>query len=334
LPPPGRRRNVVLVVFAVAATALAIVLIGEAAHFPTLLRRLRHASPVWLVVCALGEVVAFAGYAVSYQAVAGMSGGPQLSLRTVLRVIGLSFGAFSVATVAGGLSVDFWALREAGEPAHVASARVIALETLRWAVMGIAICAAAIGVLATAAEHPPWPVEAAWLALVPACFAGGLWVSSRGRRERFTAAATGRLRQALGVAVSALVMIRQLVARPGPVRTRAIGGAALFWVGDLLCAWAGLRAFGVSLSPVPLLLGYVTGYVAVAVPLPAGGSGSVDAAMTGGFVLAGAPLSAALLGAVAFRVFNFWLPALVAAGSAIGARGLRQQLHEVAQERA
>jgi uncharacterized membrane protein YbhN (UPF0104 family) len=56
--------------------------------------------------------------------------------------------------------------------------------------------------------------------------------------------------------------------------------------------------------------------------------------MTGGFVLAGAPLSAALLGAVAFRVFNFWLPALVAAGSAIGARGLRQQLHEVAQERA
>jgi uncharacterized membrane protein YbhN (UPF0104 family) len=334
LPTSGRRRAVLFAVLAVAATAGAIVLIGEAAHFPALLRRLRRATPTWLIVCAGGELIAYAGYALSYQAIAGMAGGPQLPLPIVLRVIGLSFGAFSVATVAGGLSVDFWALREAGEPAVPASARVIALETLRWAVMGIATCAAAVVVLVGSADHPPWPVEAAWLALVPACFAGGLWISSPRRRDRFTETAShGRVRRALGVAVTSLVMIRQLASHPGAVRLRAIGGCAVFWLGDLVCAWAALRAFGVSLALAPLVLGYVTGYVSVGLPLPAGGSGSVDAAMTGGFVLAGAPLSAALLGAVAFRVFSFWLPALLAAGSVLTARGLRRRLHEVAEQR-
>ncbi len=330
----GRKREAVLVLLALATTAVVIVVIGEAAHFPTLLRRLRHATPTWLVVCAGGELLAFAGYAVSYQAVAGMSGGPQLSLPVVLRVIGLSFGAFSVASVAGGLSVDFWALREAGEPARTASARVIALETLRWAVMGIAICAAAVIILVGSYSHPAWPVEAAWLALIPACFAGGRWISAVGRRDRFTdPAVTGRIRRALGVAVRALVMIRELVSRPSAARARAIGGSVAFWLGDMICAWAALRAFGVTLGALPLLLGYVTGFVAEAVPLPAGGSGSVDAAMTGGFVLAGAPVSAALLAAVAFRVFSFWLPAIAAAASVLTARGLRRKLHEVAEQR-
>jgi uncharacterized membrane protein YbhN (UPF0104 family) len=55
--------------------------------------------------------------------------------------------------------------------------------------------------------------------------------------------------------------------------------------------------------------------------------------MTGGFVLAGAPLSTALLGAVAFRVFNFWLPAFTALGSAATLGGLRRRLHEIAASR-
>ena len=55
--------------------------------------------------------------------------------------------------------------------------------------------------------------------------------------------------------------------------------------------------------------------------------------MTGGFVLAGAPLGAALLAAVTFRVFSFWLPALVAVPSMLGVRGLRDRLHEIAAQR-
>ena len=107
------------------------------------------------------------------------------------------------------------------------------------------------------------------------------------------------MRRGLGVAVRALTYLRELVlSEPWSVKRAALAGATALWVGDLACAWAALHAFGVSLPLAPLLLGYGIGFVSNALPLPAGGSGGVDAALTGGFVLAGAPVSAALLGAL------------------------------------
>ena len=328
-----RKRLLLSVVLAIVGTVLVVLLLGQAAHFATLLRRLQASDPAWLVLCLAGEVLAYAGYICSYQAMASLDGGPRLSLPTVLRIVGLAFGAFSVATAIGGLSVDFWALREAGEPAHLASARVIALETMRWAVVSLATCAAAAVVLLGVGHDVGWVVPVAWLVVVPLCFAGGIWISATGRRERFTADRGSALRTALGVAVRALVYIRTLLRESIGVQVRAIGGGALFWAGELLCAWAALRAFGTSVGPAPLLLGYITGYISVGLPLPLGGAGSVDAAMTGGFLLAGAPLGTALLAAIVFRLFSFWLPALGALLSVVTVRGLRARLREVAAAR-
>jgi uncharacterized membrane protein YbhN (UPF0104 family) len=330
-----RKRVLVTVGLALVATVVVIVLIGQAAHYADLLTRLRDAQPGWLVLCAFGEIVAYAGFVASYQAMAELDAGPRLPYLTVVRVVGLSFGAFSVATAIGGLSVDFWALREAGEPPKMASARVIALETMRWALLSVATCVAAIVVLAGAGGgHVPWEVPVAWLVITPACFAGGLWISAARRQARFVRPTGSRVRDALGVAVRALALVRKLVHAPVRLAARALGGAALFWAGELLCAWAALRAFGVTVGVAPLLVGYTTGYVSMGLPLPAGGSGSVDAAMTAGFVLAGAPLSGALLGAIAFRLFSFWLPAIGALISLATLRGLRARLHAVAEHRA
>ena len=149
--------------------------------------------------------------------------------------------------------------------------------------ISVATCLAAVAALLGLSRSVGPVLPVAWLVVVPACFAGGLWVSAARR--------------------------------------------------DLLCAWAALRAFGARVGLGPLLLGYATGYVSEAVPLPAGGAGGVDAAMTGGFVLAGAPLGAALLAAVTFRVFNFWLPALIAVPTMLGVRGLRDRLQEIATQR-
>ena len=331
---PERKRLLVSVIVGVAATAAVVLLIGKAAHYADLLSHLRDAQPGWLLLCAAGEALAYAGFIASYQAMAELDGGPKLTYSTVARIVGLSFGAFSVATAIGGLSVDFWALREAGEPPKLAGARIIALETMRWAILTLATCAAAIIVLAGASgDHIPWVVPVAWLVITPACFAAGLWISAPRRRARFTRSSGSRLRDALGVAVRALGLIRTLPRAPVRLRARAIGGAALFWAGELLCAWAALRSFGVAVALAPLLLGYTTGYVSLGLPLPAGGSGSVDAAMTGGFVLAGASLSSALLGAVVFRLFSFWLPALLAVLSLATLRGLRARLRAIAERR-
>ncbi len=338
LLPSGRGPRLALVAGGgILATGLVVALIAQASHSAHLLDHLRHATPGWLVVCAAGEVIAYAGYLAGYRAMAQLDGGPRLPAAVALRVVALAFGAFALATAVGGLSVDFWALREAGEPPARASARVIAFETLRWAVLAIATWLAALAALLGLSRSVGPVLPVAWMVVVPACFAGGLWVSAARRRGRLgSSGARGHswIRRAFAVAVDALVYLRMLVsARWGGLRRRALGGSVVFWAGDVLCAWAALRAFGARVGLGPLLLGYATGYVSEALPLPAGGAGGVDAAMTGGFVLAGAPLGAALLAAVTFRVFSFWLPALVAVPSMLGVRGLRERLHEIAAER-
>jgi len=329
---PRRHRTLLLGAAGIALTAGVIALIDQTARNLDLLSRLQGATPAWLVVCAAGETIAYAGFVLSYQSMAQLCAGPRLPASVVLRVVGLSFGAFSVATAIGGLSVDFWALREAGEDASHASARVIALETMRWAVLTVVTCAAAVVVLLGIQHRMVWTVPAGWLALTAFCFAGGIWVSAPSRRDRLMHL-RGRLGRALGVAVLALVYIRRLLTGPRGLRRRAIGGAAAFWAGEILCAWAALRAFGASVGLAPLILGYTTGYLATGLPLPLGGAGSVDAAHTGGFVLAGVPLGSALLGAVAFRVFSFWLPALGALVSVLTAHGLPERLREIARAR-
>ncbi len=331
-PFGAHRRVFAVLALAVVVTVGVVLLIGQATHYADLAKRLRDARPGWLVVCAGGIAVSYLGWVISYREAARVAGGPRLPASLVMRVVGLSFGAFTVASTIGGLTVDFWALREAGEPAAHASARVIAFETLRWALLAAATCAASIAILLGVASHPPWPVAVAWVAGVPPLFAAGLWISAPSRRERFIQA-EGRLRKALGIAVQALVYLRLLVTGPRAVRIRATSGCAIYWVGDLLCAWAALRAFGTTLALAPLMVGYTTGYLAEALPLPAGGSGGIEAALTGGFVLAGAPLAGALLGAVAFRVFNFWLPSLPAMASVLTVRGLRERLQQIARER-
>lgn len=326
------RRLLLLMALAIVITAGVIALIGQAAHFGKLAHGLERAQFGWLVICALGQVLAYLGYIVCYQAIARLAGGPRLPLGIVLRVVGLAFGAFSVATTLGGLAVDFWALRETGEPAANASARVIALETLRWAVLSLATCVGCVLLLSGLADRPPWGVAVAWLVVTPACFLAGRWFSAPERRGRFTEG-RGVFRGALAIAIRALVYLRQLMHAPLIIRARAIVGASVFWTGDLLCAWAALRAFGVHIALLPLLVGYSTGLLSEMIPLPAGGAGGVDAALTGGFALAGVPLSSALLAAVTFRLFTFWLPMALALVSVVTVGSLRRRLKEIAAAR-
>jgi uncharacterized membrane protein YbhN (UPF0104 family) len=250
----------------------------------------------------------------------------------VVRVVGLSFDAFSVATAVGGLSVDFWALRQAGEDGRHASGRIIGLETMRWAVLSLATCAAGLLSLLGVGHRVAWPASVIWWVVTGLCFAGARWFSSPRRRDRFTGL-RGRLGTPLAIAIIGLVYIGQMTHGPAGLRRRALGGAAIFWTGEILCAWAALRAFGAIVSVPALVLGYTTGYVATGLPLPLGGAGGVDAALTGGFVLAGVPVGSALLGAITFRLFSFWLPALGALLAALTARGLPARLREIARSR-
>ena len=84
----------------------------------------------------------------------------------------------------------------------------------------------------------------------------------------------------------------------------------LFWIGNLVCLWAALRSVGIALPLAELVLAYATGHVAAIAPLPFGGVGGVDAALTYALTVVGVSLAPALVGVAVYRLFSFWLPTI------------------------
>jgi uncharacterized membrane protein YbhN (UPF0104 family) len=317
------RGRAVLVVLGGIVLAVGVgVAIGKAANYTKLLHSLREAETAWLGLCLAGEVLAYVGYVLAYRAVAAVDGGPLLSVSAALRVVAATFGALVVATGAGALAVSFWALRRAGATRDEAFARVLGLNTLEWGVLGTAATAAGAAMLVGVPPGAPLSVILPWLVIVPACIAAAVWVSAPCRRDRLSRVGGGTIRGLFGAAVRGVVLVRMLVARPGA----GLFGTVIYWTGDLLCLWAGLRAFGVHLPVAGLALAYATGYVSSALPLPAGGAGGVDAAMTYALTLVGVPLAPALLATFTYRFFNFWLPLIPAVILLPSVRGLAREL--------
>jgi len=340
---------------AIALVAGVVGVIGHIADFDRLRDALDRMDPAWLAPALTGKLAGYTGYILAYRDVAAMRGGPRLPIWALVRIVGIGFGAFVAGSAAGGLAVDWWALRRAGCGGHDALRRVLGFNTLQWATLGTLAALAGLVVIAGAAPDVPSAMALAWLLGVPLCFAGGLWASEPGRIDRLsripeipplrpltprslTRWAWAGLRVALADAIGGLRYVRPALWHP--VRHRAgILGYALYWVGDMFTLYACARAFGAEIGLEALLLAYATGYVATALPLPVGGAGGVDAAMTLALTAVGLPLAEALLISVTYRGISFWLPILpalallptaprlsrdlaqVAAGAGSGARG-------------
>jgi uncharacterized membrane protein YbhN (UPF0104 family) len=322
----GRRQVAVAVVGAVLLAFGVASLIGKAADYHKILDGLEGARKQWFPLCLGGLVLKYAGYVGAYRGVAAAGDGPRLPYGLTTKIVAAGFGAMVIGTGAGTLAVDYWALRSAGAGHRGALARVLALNTLEWAVLGSAAAAAgAVLLVGLGADVSP-AATLPWIVVVPLCFAVGRWVSAPSRSRRFTEGRPGRIGQLVGDAILGLVLLRALRLRPSRGGGWAVVGTAAYWAGDLLCLWGALRAFGVELGPAELVLAYATGYASTILPLPAGGAGSVDAAMTYALTLVGVPLVPALLGAVVYRVFTFWLPLLPALAVLPFLRNIRAEL--------
>ncbi|WP_235001783.1 lysylphosphatidylglycerol synthase domain-containing protein [Arcanobacterium ihumii] len=85
-----------------------------------------------------------------------------------------------------------------------------------------------------------------------------------------------------------------------------LAGSVIMTAAFVLCFGFALKSFGYELPAVTLTVTYlVANSVGSAVPSP-GGIGPVEAALTGGLVIAGIPYSVAFSTAVLYRLFTFW----------------------------
>jgi uncharacterized membrane protein YbhN (UPF0104 family) len=326
---PSKRTTILLLAGAAFLAVGVGVLIAKAARFASVLDELQHADYRWFPVLLGGEVLAFVGYGMAYRGTARVNDGPQFSFTLTMRLVATSQAGVALGMGIGGLAVDYWALRRAGEEHNVAVARVLGLNTLEWAVLGTAATGAAAAELAGAGSGASWALELAWIVAVPCCYLGAIIVTQPGRVERLTRLeGRGQAGTLFATMVAGVVIVRHILAHP--VRhLEAVGGAAVYWAGLMTALWGGLHAFGQGLAPTSLVLGFATGYAATMLPLPAGGAGSIDAAMTYALTLVGVPLAPALLGVIAYRLFTFWLPLIPALLAGVTLKDLRARLPEV-----
>ncbi len=105
------------------------------------------------------------------------------------------------------------------------------------------------------------------------------------------------------------------IARDRRLLMRLIGWAAANWLLDGASLWVFLFAFGHRAGIDALLVSYGLANVLAAIPITPGGLGVVEAVLVASLVGFGAPRGQAVLGVIAWRLVNFWLPIPLGAGA-------------------
>ncbi len=89
---------------------------------------------------------------------------------------------------------------------------------------------------------------------------------------------------------------------------KAVLWAAANWLLDASSLWIFVEAFGHLVPPVDLLVAYGLANVLAFIPVTPGGLGVVEGVLITTLAGFGVPKGIAILGVLAYRLFNFWLP--------------------------
>ena len=91
-----------------------------------------------------------------------------------------------------------------------------------------------------------------------------------------------------------------------------LGWSALWatgnWLLDAASLWVFLAAFGAVVNPVELFAAYGLANLLALLPISPGGLGVVEAVLVSSLVGFGTPHTAAVIGVISWRLFEFWAP--------------------------
>lgn len=283
---------------AALAFAAALLVLSFVAGLHTVTGRLPPQRPWWFAVALGAEVASFTGYVLCYRAVSRVRGGRELGLRQAIRLVALGFGAFLAK---GGGALDADAFGESGE------ARVMTLDALEHAPLAPAAWAASVVLLVRGGHTPGLDFTIPWALLVPV----GAVLAFVGVRHRARFEGRSGWRGWLGRMLEGLSLLFALAAG-WREHWPAFAGSAVYWAGDLICLGACLAPFHATPALAGIIIAHAEGYVLTRRTLPLAGAGIVELIMPLTLNACGAPLSGAILGVLAYRVINLWLPLIPA----------------------
>lgn len=274
------------------------------AGFTAVRRVLGHFDWRFLVLAAGALAVSFAGYYFAYRSIYRVESGPGLSRRQLAAVVMAGFGGFLAH---GGSALDCYAVQAAGADEREAKVRTSSLGGLEHGVLGIVCMAAAIAVLVEGLKTPPTDFTMPW-ALVPLPgFLLAFWLAERVRPALHRSSNGRGWREPVSIFADGIHLIRQMFTHPvryGP----DLVGMAVFWLADMVAAWAGLAAFGFQMSWPAFIVGFGTGLLFTRRTGPMGGAGVLGLVLPLTLWASGAPLAVAAVGIFAYRVLCLWLP--------------------------
>jgi uncharacterized membrane protein YbhN (UPF0104 family) len=259
-------------------------------------REIREISPAWAAGAVALELASCVSFVVLFRLffdrVPARDGRP-------LAWTSMGSGALLPGGGVGGLAVSGWLTHLTGASTSWIVRRSSGLFFLTTAVNSAVLIGAALLLLGA---HPgPHQLSRAGLPLILAAAATAAVVSlpwAARRREAGSA-------PWLGGVIAGIREAERTAASPS---LRLLG--ALGYLGfDIAVLWAAFSAVG-HVPPVPaLVLAYMVGYLANAVPIP-GGLGVLDAGLTGALVLYGASPTHAAAAVLVYHAIAFWVPAL------------------------
>lgn len=309
---PAGWRAAVGVVAAMLLVAGVGLLIARAAGFEEVRGAIERADSRWFAVCLAAQVAALWGYAEVFRGGFSWRGGPDPGLGTSARVMLASIGATRVfaAGGVGAIAATYWSFRRAGFPAADALVRILGFNTLFYVTFSAGAFTAALLAATGAWGDVPLVFAAPWLVVVPLCVAAAVVVTQPMRVARLARLDGDLARRAFGYAIAGTAWVRDVL--PDSDGRRLVLATALYWMGNVVCLWAALRSVGVELPLPELVLAFAAGHAATILPLPLGGVGGVDAAVTYSLTAVDVPLATALVAVGVFRLFAFWAPTVPA----------------------
>jgi uncharacterized protein (TIRG00374 family) len=303
---------------AAVALVLMVAIFGYAAtQVPAALdaaNQLAGVQPLYLVGGVLLEIASLVCYAMLTRALLPADGRP--SLWTLLRVDLASLSASHIlpggAATAATLRIHWLSSLGMRRTDVVFGATLQSVGSA--IVLNVMLFGALLISIPTHGGNPLYVVAAAMAAVLVALAGVVVLGLTRGQQRvvRWVCASAARLPRvkpdAAARQVSRLAENLRTFGANRRLFATSVGWAAANWILDAASLWVFLAAFGYHAGVEGLLIAYGLANVLAAIPITPGGLGIVEGVLIPTLVAFGAPYSVALVGVVAYRVVQFWLP--------------------------